>query len=231
MTTDNTDTTLSSSSEQPLRDMAGRSAVGGLFPNRLAAERAVHDLQAAGFTGNQIGVAMRDRTEQNELMADTGTQAAESATTGAIGGSLLGGLAGLLVGIGVLAIPGIGPVVAGGLFASAFGVAGGTAVAGAGIGAAAGGLLGALAGMGIPEIEAHHFETGFRSGHVLVVVNAGNRALDALAILEDNGADTGPKSMSTSAATADVGIDTGTTAYDVAAGDARDPRIRRSDPV
>lgn len=158
MTTDNTHTTLSNNGERPLRDMAGRSAVAGLFPHRPAAEQAVHDLKAAGFTGNQIGVAMRDRTEQNELVEDTGTQAAESATTGAIGGGVLGGLAGLLVGIGVLAIPGIGPVVAGGLLASAFGVAGGTAVAGAGIGAAAGSLLGALAGMGIPEIEAHHFD-------------------------------------------------------------------------
>ena len=88
---------------------------------------------------------------------------------------------GFLVGIGALAIPGIGPVVAGGALATAFGLGGGTAVAGAGIGAAAGGIVGALVGMGIPEEEAQHFEAGFREGGVLVTVNAKDRAMDALA--------------------------------------------------
>ena len=97
-----------------------------------------------------------------------------------------------LIGIGALAIPGLGPVVAGGVLATAFGVAGGTAVAGAGIGAATGGVLGALAGLGIPESEARYFETGFRAGQVLVTVEAGARVLEAMAILDRHGADTGP---------------------------------------
>src|SRR5213079_1337536 len=99
--------------------------------------------------------------------------------TGAAVGGVLGGITGLLVGIGALAIPGIGPVIAGGALASAFGIAGGTAVAGAGIGAAAGGIVGALVGMGIPEEEARHFESGFRTGGVLVTVNAGPRMMEA----------------------------------------------------
>src|SRR2546430_9015246 len=57
-----------------------------------------------------------------------------------------------------LAIPGIGPVVAGGALAAALGIAGGTAAAGAGIGAAAGGIVGALIGMGGPETEARSEE-------------------------------------------------------------------------
>ena len=32
--------------------------------------------------------------------------------------------------------------------------------------------------MGIPEEEARHFDTGFRSGGVLVTVNAGDRVMD-----------------------------------------------------
>jgi len=223
-------TTLPDSNQLQPRDMTGRSAVASLFLHRPAAEQAVHDLQAAGFMGNQIGIAMRDRTEQGELVADSGVDATESAATGALGGGLLGGVAGLLIGIGALAIPGIGPVVAGGLLASAFGVAGGTAVVGAGIGAAAGGFLGGLVGMGIPETEARHFETGVRSGNVLVVVNAEDRALEALAILEKNGADTGPKSLSSSPTTG-AGVEASPTAYDTPITDARDPRIRWSDPV
>ena len=61
---------------------------------------------------------------------------------------------GVLAGIGALAIPGVGPIIAGGALAST--------LAGAGIGAAAGGLLGALVGLGIPEEEARYYETGLR---------------------------------------------------------------------
>ena len=60
--------------------------------------------------------------------------------------------------------------------------------------------MGALVGMGIPEEEAQHFEAGFREGGVLVTVNAGDRAMDALAILERNGADTGPGSVGAASA-------------------------------
>jgi hypothetical protein len=136
------------------RDLPGRHTVAGLFPDRASAEQAIDALKAAGFTGDQIGVAMRDRTAQGELLTETGTQAAEGAAAGAVGGGLLGGLTGFLIGIGAWALPGIGPVIAGGALATAFGVAGGTAVAGVGLGVAAGGLLGALLGLGLPESEA-----------------------------------------------------------------------------
>jgi hypothetical protein len=175
------------------QNVAERRTVAGLFPDRDRAEQAIDALKATGFTGDQIGVALRDRTAQGLLLEDTGTQVVEeAATTGALGGGLLGGFAGLLIGLGALVIPGLGPVVAGGVLATAFGVAGGTAVAGAGIGAAAGGFLGALAGLGIPESEARYFETGFRAGGVLVTVEAGARVLEAMAILDRHGADTGP---------------------------------------
>jgi hypothetical protein len=45
--------------------------------------------------------------------------------------------------------------------------------------------------MGSPEAEAKHFEEGFNAGGVLVTVNGGARAADALAVLERHGADTG----------------------------------------
>jgi hypothetical protein len=173
-------------------ELTRRRAIAGLFPDRASAEEAVEELKAAGFTGDQIGVAMRDRTAQGELIVETATQASEGAATGAVGGGLLGALTGFLIGIGAMAIPGIGPVIAGGALATAFGIAGGTAVAGAGIGAAAGGVLGALVSVGIPESEALHFETGFRAGGVLVTVEGGARVLEALAILDRHGADTGP---------------------------------------
>src|SRR5262249_39837932 len=117
------------------------------------------------------------------------------AATGVVGGGLLGGVVGWLVGIGALAIPGIGPVVAGGALATAFGIAGGTAVAGAGIGAAAGGILGALIGMGIPEEEARYLGQRVGEGGTLVTVTSGvERAARAVDILRSEGGDIGPAS-------------------------------------
>jgi hypothetical protein len=182
----------------------GRVTVAATFDDRLDAERAINALKDAGFAGDRIGVALRDRTAQGEIIEDTGvsgSNVAGGATAGALGGGLLGGLMGWLVGIGALLIPGIGPVIAGGALATAFGVAGGTAVAGAGIGAATGGVLGALVGLGIPEEEARHFETGFRSGHTLVTVEAGSdRATEAADILRAYGGDIGPASRYTQSA-------------------------------
>jgi hypothetical protein len=174
------------------RDLTGRRTVAALLPDQASAEQAIAALQAAGFTGDQIGVAMRDRTAQGTLVEDTGAQVAEGAATGAISGGLLGGLTGFLIGIGALAIPGLGPVVAGGVLASAFGVAGGTTLAGLGIGTATGGLVGALVSVGVPEREARHVERGFRAGAVLVTVDAGDRVAEAMGILDRYGADTAP---------------------------------------
>jgi uncharacterized protein (TIGR02271 family) len=163
--------------------VAGETVVG-LFADLPAAERGIEGLKAAGFSEQQIGVAVRDKQQQQDLTEGTGTQAAEGATTGAVGGGVVGGVLGLLAGVGALAIPGIGPIIAGGALAST--------LAGAGIGAAAGGIIGALAGMGVPEEDARHFERGFQQGGVLVTVDAGTDAERARRELLASGADLGP---------------------------------------
>ncbi len=176
---------------------SGRKTVGALFANRDDAERAINALKANGFTGNQIGIAMRDRTAQGQLIDDTGSKAAEGATTGAVSGGLLGGVVGFLVGVGALVIPGIGPVISAGILTAALGTAGATAVAGAGVGIVAGGLAGGLVGLGIPETEAKYFDTGFRTGSTLVTVNAGGRLMDAVQVLQQYGGDIGMSTMQT----------------------------------
>jgi hypothetical protein len=65
--------------------------VAELFPDRDGAEQAIVALKTAGFTGDQIGVALRHRTTQGVLLEEAGTQVAEEAATrGALGGGLLG---------------------------------------------------------------------------------------------------------------------------------------------
>jgi hypothetical protein len=162
------------------QDTTGRTVVG-LFGHRAAAEAAIRDLQAAGFPQDRIGVAMQERVEQGDLLEGAGSDTAEGAAKGAVSGGLLGGLLGLLVS---LLIPGLGPVVVGGLLAST--------LTGAGIGAATGGLLGALVALGVPEEDARHFHGGLRSGGTLVTVDAGARTPEALAILQRHEVDFGP---------------------------------------
>jgi uncharacterized membrane protein len=175
--------------------VAGETVVA-LFADPTAAEHGIQALKAAGFTEQQIGVAVRDREQQQEITEGTGTQAAEGAAKGAMGGGMVGGVIGLLAGVGALVIPGIGPIIAAGALAST--------LTGAGVGAAAGGLIGALAGMGVPDEDAKHFERGFQEGGVLVTVDAGEDSARARQALILGDADLGPAhaTMRTSGAAA-----------------------------
>jgi Heat induced stress protein YflT len=162
------------------QETTGRTVVG-LFARRGDAEAAIRDLKAAGFRDNQVGVALQDKEEQGDLLEPTAAKEAEGAAAGAVGGGLVGGLIGLL---GSLLIPGVGPIVVGGVLAST--------LTGAGIGAAAGGVIGALTGLGVPETDARHFDQGLRLGSTLVTVDAGPRTAEALVILDRHGMDFGP---------------------------------------
>jgi uncharacterized protein (TIGR02271 family) len=102
------------------------------------------------------------------------------ATMTSVAGGLMGGLGGWLVGIGALAIPGVGPFIAAGAFATALG----GAVIGAGLGA----IAGALVGMGVPEEHAKYYEGEAKAGKTLVTVRANGRYEDAQRILRDHGA-------------------------------------------
>jgi len=77
-------------------------------------------------------------------------------------------------------IPGFGPVIAAGLFATILG--------GAAVGAAAGGIIGALVGAGVPEEEAHYYEGEFNEGRAIVTVRSDGRTSEVEDILARYGA-------------------------------------------
>ncbi|MGH7515861.1 MAG: general stress protein [Gemmatimonadales bacterium] len=159
----------------------GRTVVG-LFRHRGDAEQAISDLKDAGFTRDQIGIAIKDRAEQRDLAGSAETSpAGKGAAAGAVSGGLVGGIIGLL---GSLLIPGLGPIVVGGVLESV--------LVGAGAGLATGGLIGGLMGLGVSEEDAKHFDTGFRGGGTLVTVDAGARVDEAQRILGSHSADLGP---------------------------------------
>lgn len=168
------------------RDDARRTGaiVVALFMDQSDAEQAVNDLHEAGFTSDNIGVAMQEtaRPDDSKTSAESPAEgAAKGAAKGALSGGIVGGALGLL---GSLLLPGIGPIVAGGIL--------GTMLAGAGLGAATGGIIGALVTMGVTPEAAEHFDRGFREGGVLVTVRADDRAMEARAILRDRSGDLGP---------------------------------------
>jgi hypothetical protein len=178
------------------QDTTGRTVVG-MFTNRPDAEAAIRELKTAGFGDDRIGVALQDQEEQREvrdLLEATGREAAGGAAKGAVSGSLVGGLIGLL---GSLLIPGVGPIVVGGVLAST--------LTGAGIGAATGGIIGALVALGVPEADARHFDEGLRSGRTLVTVDAGARTPEALMLLDRHGMDFGPSGASRYESSGEVG--------------------------
>ncbi len=148
-----------------------KTTITRLFDNRSEAEAAVRDLESIGVAEDDLSlVAGRTSAEDTRAFArhdhdlDGDNDTAEGAGKGAATGGLIGGGAGLLAGLGLLAIPGLGPVVAAGWLAS---TAVGAAV-GAVAGGATGGLLGALKDAGVPEGDAHVFAEGVRRGSTLV---------------------------------------------------------------
>ncbi len=152
--------------------------VTGLFDSYDDACAAVTALEGAGIPADDISIV-----SNNGYNRDDTSNAAEGAGAGAGLGALAGGTGGLLAGLGMLAIPGVGPVVAAGwLAATAAG-----AVAGAVVGGAAGGLIGALTESGVPEADAHVYAEGVRRGGSLVTVRVDEfRAEEARRILEES---------------------------------------------
>lgn len=138
----------------------------GLFLERANAEQAIDDLNEAGFTRDEVSILARQEVVEDIVDDERGESAVESAGVGALGGTALGGLVGLIAGASALVIPGIGPALAAGTWATVLG----TTAAGAGIGAAYGGFVGALIGFGVAEEQTHIYVEGIERGGILLLV-------------------------------------------------------------
>lgn len=140
------------------------STISRLYDNYSDAQAAVTRLEAAGVPHSDISIVANNADGwfdgKKDRDGDGVDDRAEAAGTGAGVGAGLGGAAGLLAGLGLLAIPGLGPVVAAGWLAA-------TAV-GAAAGAATGGLVGALTQAGVSDDEAPLYAEGVRRGGSLV---------------------------------------------------------------
>ena len=144
--------------------------ISRLYDDYSDAAQAVTALEQAGIPHSEISIVANnsdgwfDNDSKGSRRVDRDHDGvddrAEGAGAGAGIGAVLGGTAGLLAGLGLLAIPGLGPVVAAGWLAStaALAAAGGTA----------GGIIGALTQSGVSEDEANIYAEGVRRGGTLV---------------------------------------------------------------
>lgn len=127
-----------------------------VYDTYAQARQAVADLEAAGAASSDINIIANRYVCEESVRAEEPSGAGAGAGIGAA----LGGTAGLLAGLGMIAIPGLGPVVAVGALAA-------TAV-GAATGAATGGVVGALMASGMPESEAQVYCEAVRRGGTMV---------------------------------------------------------------
>ncbi|MEZ5764691.1 MAG: hypothetical protein R3D69_10780 [Xanthobacteraceae bacterium] len=141
------------------------TTVSRLYDSYSDGQQAVRDLEAAGVPHSDISIVANnsDNWYDNKRVdrdRDGVDDRAEAAGKGAGIGAGLGGAAGLMAGLGLMAIPGLGPVVAAGWLAAT--------AAGAAAGAATGGVIGALTQAGVSEEDAHVYAEGVRRGGTLV---------------------------------------------------------------
>jgi hypothetical protein len=140
-----------------------------LYDDYATAARTFNDLERAGISKSDISIVANNGEGWYEHGLEPGRidrdgdgvdDRREGADAGAAIGGTAGGIAGLLAGLGLMAIPGLGPVVAAGWLVStaALGVVGGVT----------GGIIGALTQSGVDEDDAHAYAEGVRRGGTLV---------------------------------------------------------------
>jgi hypothetical protein len=160
--------------------MSDKVTISRLFDHCADAQKAVQQLREAGVPEDDISLIANnaDKWYAPDYAAGAGK--------GAAIGASFGGFGGLLAGLGLLAIPGIGPVVAFGWLAAA--AAGAVALG------AAGGVIGMMAEAGVAVNEAEVYAESIRRGGSLVSARVLAADRDPLeAILHPSSVDIGKR--------------------------------------
>jgi hypothetical protein len=157
--------------------VATQQTVVGVFSNPSDAQDAICELKNRGVPEAEIGMILRESSAADGEPADAETMMAEGAAAGAVTGAGIGALWAL--GIAANIVPGIGPVISGGLLTAILASAAG--------GAAVAGLFGALLGLGLSEEEARYYEREVISGRTLVTVRHPDDPAEVDAIMHRHG--------------------------------------------
>ncbi len=160
--------------------------VVGTFPNRISAEHALKLLTTSGVPTEQISIFVID-AEHDEQFGEVGIDARGwykaydgTATCATITGSMLGAIVGCLIGLGVLVVPGVGPV----LLIGTSGTTLAATLAGTGFGLVSGGLISVLSSLRITsERGGADSERVFQNNYLLIVKGTKEEVRHAESIL------------------------------------------------
>jgi hypothetical protein len=170
--------------------------ISRLYNDYPSARIAADQLQHAGLKDSDISIVASnaegwysnesDSVKHVDIKHDKDRDGVDDRTEGARTGAGIGGLAvgaaGLAAGLGVLAIPGIGPIVAAGWAAST--------LAGVVAGGVTGGVIGALVESGVNKDDADVYAEAIRRGGALVVAHVSDAdAARYQAVLDSTGVD------------------------------------------
>lgn len=154
-------------------------SVSGIFKERSEAGRAIHVLNTAGFSNDQIGVLARDH--QGNILVQNNRAFESRLRDRAIASAAIGAIIGGLIGLGVVFgfLPEIGPSFADGTLATIFANSAGVAVIT--------GLGGALIATDVSRGHALDYKAQLEAGRVVVTVNTDDRCNIARTILKSHG--------------------------------------------
>ena len=133
------------------------TVVTGLYADAAAADRGVARLVAEAIPSADISVILASTPDHERIVQAETDDTPRGAVTGAVGGGVLASLA-----FATLALPGVGVLVTGPLFA---------ALAAGSVGALAGGIIGGLTGYGVSTTTAQEYERAIHRGEALVAVH------------------------------------------------------------
>jgi hypothetical protein len=139
-----------------------------LTQDRAQAEQIVAALRDGNFSNAGISVVLPDVAPSKALQPLQDNKSAEGAAIGAGTGGVIGGVLGWLAGVGMLTLPGIGPLLAAGPIVAA--------LSGAAVGGTVGGVAGGLTGLGFSDDEVNRYLGRIKEGHALVAVHSDDEA-------------------------------------------------------
>lgn len=156
-------------------DFDARLGSAGISDSSGGDSYALHACSALAASDLALPQALGEAKRYASRFGDTeeGNQAC------AIVGSMLGAIGGCLVGLGILAVPGVGPLVAVGTSGAAFG----TTLVGAGIGLVSGVLTEALAGLGLTRDRGDYSDRTCQSEYLVIVDGTDDEVCRAESIL------------------------------------------------
>ena len=146
--------------------------VTGVFDDGESLESAYRVVAARGYGTGDVNVLMSDEArrryfaEDRDVNTELGRKVEEGGELGGPMGGAIGTLLPALVAAGVVALPGLGMVVAGPVAA---------ALAAAGAAGVTLGVIGLLGDWGIPEERARQYEADIRDGGILLAVRPRTR--------------------------------------------------------